>query len=503
MKETTKTTAQVLVDCLEAEGVDVMFGIPGEETLDLMFAIRDSHIRFIPVRHEQGAAFMADVYGRLTGRAGVCLSTLGPGATNLVTGVADAYLDGAPLVAITGQVGTDRMQLTSHQYLDLSAMFEPITKRSKQIIRPDTVGEIVRLAFKHAEKNKPGATHIDLPQNIAKMPADAVPLKRQQLHELYADPIHVAAAGKIISEAKNPVILAGASAVRGHAAAAITEMADRLHIPVVNTMMAKGIIPKDDKYSLWTIGIPQKDYVNQVFDRADVVIAIGYDIVECAPSKWGARPDMTIVHIDSAPADVNKRYQPAVEVVGDISESVYEILRCSHRTDEPEFALNLRKTMEAEHEQMAQDDSCPMKPARILSDVRKVMGPSDILVSDVGAHKMWIARHYDSQELETAVREKVPFVTLIWEDASYGLIKWKEQEQFGGEHCFVDFTNPDFKMLAEAMHCKGYRVEKAEDLIPTLEEAFKQTVPSVIVVPVDYSENMKLSAHLKEVYEQQ
>ena len=216
MKE-MKTTAQVLVDCLEAEGVDVMFGIPGEETLDLMFAIRDSKIRFIPVRHEQGAAFMADVYGRLTGRAGVCLSTLGPGATNLVTGVADAYLDGAPLVAITGQVGTDRMQLTSHQYLDLTAMFEPITKRSKQIIRPDTVGEIVRLAFKHAEKGKPGATHIDLPQNIAKMPADAVPLKCQQMHEVYADPTHIAAAGKIISEAKNPVILAGAGAVRGHA----------------------------------------------------------------------------------------------------------------------------------------------------------------------------------------------------------------------------------------------------------------------------------------------
>lgn len=328
-----------------------------------------------------------------------------------------------------------------------------------------------------------------------------------------------------------------------------TELADRLHIPVVNTMMAKGIIPMDDKYSLWTIGIPQKDYVNQLFDRADLVIAIGYDIVECAPAKWGARPDMTILHIDNAPADVNKRYQPAVEVVGDISESIYEILRCAHRDSEPEFALRLRETMVAEHAAMADDDSCPMKPARILADVRKVMGREDILVSDVGAHKMWIARHYDcyapntclisngfasmgfsipgafaakllnpdkkvlavcgdggfmmnSQELETAVREKVPFVTLIWEDSSYGLIKWKEQEQFGGEHCYVDFTNPDFKRLAEAMHCKGYRVEKASDLIPTLEEAFRQTVPSVIVVPVDYSENMKLSAHLKEVYQQ-
>ncbi len=545
-----KSTAQVLVDCLEAEGVNVMFGIPGEETLDLMFALRDSKIRFIPVRHEQGAAFMADVYGRLTGHAGVCLSTLGPGATNLVTGVADAYLDGAPLVAITGQVGTDRMQLTSHQYLDLTAMFEPITKRSKQIIRPDTVGEIVRLAFKYAEKGKPGATHIDLPQNIAKMPAAAVPLKPQQQHELYADPASIALAGKIISDAKNPVILAGSGAVRAHAAAAVTELADRLHIPVVNTMMAKGIIPFDDLYSLRTIGIPQKDYVNQVFDQADVVIAIGYDLVECAPAKWGARPDMTIVHVDSAPADVNKRYQPGVEVVGNITESLYQILRCTHRSAEPKLALEVRAKIEAEHAEMASDESCPMKPARILADVRKVMGRSDILVSDVGAHKMWIARHYDcyepntclisngfasmgfsipgafaakllypekrvlaicgdggfmmnSQELETAVREKVPFVTLIWEDSSYGLIKWKEQEQFGGEHCYVDFTNPDFKKLAEAMHCKGYRIEKAEELIPTLEEAFRNEEPSVIVVPVDYSENMKLSEHLKEVYEQQ
>ncbi len=544
-----KTTAQVLVDCLEAEGVDVIFGIPGEETLDLMFAIRDSHIRFIPTRHEQGAAFMADVYGRLTGRAGVCLSTLGPGATNLVTGVADAYLDGAPLVAITGQVGTDKMQLTSHQYLDLTSMYAPITKRSKQILLPGTVGEIVRLAFKYAEMGKPGATHIDLPQNVAKMPTDAVPLKRQQRHDLYADPAHIAAAGRIISEAKNPVILAGAGAVRDHAAAAVTEMAERLHIPVVNTMMAKGVIPMDSKYSLWTIGIPQKDYANQVFDRADLVIAIGYDIVECAPAKWGARDDLTIVHIDSSPTDVNKLYQPAIEVVGNISESIYQILRCARRIQEPAFALQLRQAMEAEHAAMAADDSCPMKPARILADVRKIMGRDDILVSDVGAHKMWIARHYDCyqpntclisngfasmgfaipgafaakllnpdkkvlavcgdggfmmncQELETAVREQVPFVTLIWQDDSYGLIKWKEQEQFGGQHCFVDFTNPDFKLLAEAMHCKGYRVEKADDLIPTLEDAFRQTVPSVITVPVDYSENMKLSAHLQQLQNQ-
>ena len=547
------TVAEVLVKCLENEGVKYVFGIPGEENLDMMNALEKSDIRVIVVRHEQGAAFMADMYGRLTGKAGVCFSTLGPGATNLITGTADANSDGAPLIAITGQVGTERMHLTSHQYLDLVELFAPITKRSKQIVNPKSVNEIVRIAFKYAESEKPGACHVDLPTNVAKLPVSsgiaAQPLKKPERDKEYASFSSIDQAAAMIFKAKHPVILVGHSAVRNHAGEALTSFADVLKIPVVNTMMAKGIIPMDDKYSLWTIGIPQKDYVNQLFDRADVVIVIGYDIVECAPAKWGAQENMTIVHIDSAPADVNKRYQPAVEVVGDISESLYEILRCAHRTGEPEFALALRQTMVAEHEAMAADDSCPMKPARILADVRKVMGRDDIVVSDVGAHKMWIARHYDcyepntclisngfasmgfsipgafaakllypekkvlavcgdggfmmnSQELETAVREHVPFVTLIWEDSSYGLIKWKEQEQFGGEHCYVDFSNPDFKLLAEAMRCKGYRVEKAEELIPTLEEAFKQDVPSVIVVPVDYSENMKLTEHLKQVYAQ-
>ena len=542
-----KNTAQMLVESLLAEGVDTIFGIPGEETLDLMFAIRESGIRFIPTRHEQGAAFMADVYGRLTGRAGVCLSTLGPGATNLVTGVADAFLDGAPLVAITGQVSTDRMQLTSHQYLDLSAMFAPITKRTKQIIRPDTVSEIVRLAFKYAESGKPGATHIDLPKNIAKLPADTKPLARQSPQVTYANPEHIGAAAKLISSARNPIILIGAGAVRANAAQAITELASRLHIPAVNTMMAKGVVPMDNPYSLWTIGIPQKDFVNKAFRMADAVIAIGYDIVKCAPSKWDARPDMTIIHIDTQPADVNRDYQPTVEVVGEISESIYQILRIARRDTVPTEMLAVRQEMELDQQALASGSDYPMKPARILADIRKVMGKEDILVSDVGAHKMWIARHYNcyqpntclisngfasmgfavpgafaakmlnrdkrvlavcgdggflmnSQELETAVWEKVPFVTLIWEDSHYGLIKWKQEEQFSGDSCYVSFTNPDFKALAEAMHCKGYRVERAEELIPALEDAFRQEVPSVITVQVDYSENMKLSEKLARLF---
>ena len=239
----TMNAAQVLVRCLENEGVEYVFGIPGEENLEVMRALKDSKIKFITVRHEQGAAFMADVYGRLTGRAGVCLATLGPGATNLVTGVADAFMDGAPLVAITGQAGTDRMHLTSHQYVDLVKMFEPITKRSKPILRPDTTPEVVRICFKYAEGEKPGAVHIDLPCNIAKMPACGAPMKKVLPQESMATFESIESASAAISRARRPVILAGSEAVRNHCAGPITQFARRLHIPVVNTMMGKGFIP--------------------------------------------------------------------------------------------------------------------------------------------------------------------------------------------------------------------------------------------------------------------
>ena len=542
-------TAQMLIKCLEAEGVEYIFGIPGEENLEVMNAISGSSIKFIITRHEQGAAFMADVYGRLTGNAGVCLSTLGPGATNLVTGVADADSDGAPLIAITGQVGTERMHITSHQFLDLCKMFEPITRRSIQIVRPDTVNEIVRLAFKYAEGEKPGSCHIDLPVNISKMPVSLGerPLKKKVAAKEYADLSTIEEVASEIFKAKNPVILAGSGAIRSNSAKAVTEFANKLKIPVINTMMAKGIIPFDNKYAMWTIGIPQKDYVNKIIEGADLVITIGYDIVEYAPEKWNISGDTQILHIDARPAHINKCYQPLVEVVGDISDALYNIIRRTSRKMEPVIALEIKEKMLAEHESYANDNAFPMKPQRILSDVRKVMGPSDIVISDVGAHKMWIARHYNcyepntciisngfatmgialpgavaaklinpnkkvlaivgdggfmmnNQELETALRIGTPIVVLIFNDSSYGLIKWKQEDQYG-KSCYVDFTNPDFVKFAESMYAKGYRVENAEDLIPTLEEAFKQNVPAVIDCQVDYSENMKLTKHLKEVYE--
>lgn len=542
-------TAEVLVKCLENEGVKYIFGIPGEENLDVMNALKGSSIKFITVRHEQGAAFMADVYGRLTGKAGVCLSTLGPGATNLVTGVADANSDGAPLVAITGQVGTERMHLTSHQFLDLVEMFGPITKRSKQIVKPDTVNEIVRIAFKYAENEKPGAALIDLPCNIAKLTVEPgpgeLPLKHRKPNKELACIESIEKAAGMIFQAKNPVILAGHSAIRNNASKALTDFATRLKIPVVNTMMAKGIIPYDNPYSLWTVGIPQKDYANIVIEESDLVIAVGYDIVEFAPNKWNPEGKHTILHIDTRPSHINKLYQLDGEVVGDISYSLEQILlRCTRNT-EPEHALAIKNIMKEENDSYEKDTSYPMKPQKILQDVRKIMGEDDILISDVGAHKMWIARHYNCykpntciisngfatmgiavpgalsaklinpdkkvlaitgdggfmmncQEFETALRVGTPFVTLIFNDCSYGLIKWKQNDHFG-ESCYVDFDNPDFVKFAESMHAKGYRINKAEELLPTLEEAFKQKVPVIIDCPVDYAENEKLSEHLRVI----
>ena len=548
MEETKqlRNTAQLLVECLEEEGVHYIFGIPGEENLAVMEALTHSKIEFITVRHEQGAAFMADVYGRLTGKAGVCMATLGPGATNLITGVADADCDGAPLVAISGQVGTDKMHITAHQYLDLRAMFEPITRRAYTVVRPDTMAEITRLAFKYAEREKPGATFIDLPVNISKMPVgeNEKPLQRKQILPETALESQIEAAATMISYAKNPVILAGSSVIRSHAAEMLTKFAEKLNLPVINAMMSKGAIPFDNPYSLWTVGIPMEDYQTKVLEKASLVIAIGYDIIEYAPAKWHLG-NADIIHIDTMPADINKNYEPKVEVVGNIPNSLERIMEKAARLQEPKYALEIRKRMVDEHESYAEDMSFPVKPQKALIDCRKVMGEDDIVISDVGANKVWIARHYNCykpntclisngfatmgiavpgaiaaklvhpdkkilaitgdagfmmncQEFETAHRLGTNFVTLIFNDASYGLIKWKQDMHYG-HHEYVDFTNPDFVKFAESVGAIGYRIKKTEELLPTLQKAFKQDKPVIIDCPVDYSENMKLTHHLEEL----
>ena len=532
--------AEVLIQCLENEEVEYVFGLPGEENLHLLEALKDSSIQFITTRHEQGAAFMADVYGRLTGKAGVCLSTLGPGATNLMTGVADANLDGAPLVAITGQVGTDRMHIESHQYLDLVALFAPITKWNAQIVRPDNTTEVVRRAFKVAQSEKPGAVHIDLPENIAAMPLNSKPLSKDNREKTYASTRSLNAAAAAISKAKNPLILAGNGVIRGHASEALTEFATQLGIPVANTFMGKGAIPYTHPLSLWTVGLQQRDLISCAFDEADLVIAIGYDLVEYSPKKWNPSGDIKIIHIDESRAEIDSSYIPTIEVFGDISDSLHDIVkRCDRSGKEVPSAITLRSQIKQDYEQYANDDGFPVKPQKIIYDLRQVMAPEDIVISDVGAHKMWMARHYHSdcpntciisngfaamgiaipgamaaklvhperkvvavtgdggfmmncQELETALRVNTPFVTLIFNDNGYGLIEWKQINQFG-HSTYIDFTNPDFVKLAESMGLKGYRVESAADLIPTLQKALADDVPAVIDCPVDYKENLRFS----------
>jgi acetolactate synthase-1/2/3 large subunit len=533
-------TAELLVQCLENEGVEYVFGLPGEENLHILEALKKSSIKFITTRHEQGAAFMADVYGRLTGKAGVCLSTLGPGATNLMTGVADANLDGAPLVAITGQVGTDRMHIESHQYLDLVAMFAPVTKWNSQIVRPGITPEVVRKAFKVSQKEKPGAVHIDLPENIAAMPVEGKPLQKDTKEKIYASYRSINSAAVAISKAKNPIILVGNGAIRSHAAEALTEFATQMNIPVANTFMGKGVIPYTHPLALWSVGLQQRDFITCGFEQSDLVIAVGYDLIEFSPKKWNPQGNIPVIHIGEMSAEIDSSYIPIAEVVGDIGDSLHEIMKRADRTGKPTpYAASLRSEIRADYEYYANDEGFPIKPQKIIYDLRQVMGPEDIAISDVGAHKMWMARHYhcdrpntclisngfaamgiaipgavaaklvypdrkvvavtgdggfmmNCQELETALRVGTPFVTLIFNDNGYGLIGWKQINQFG-QTTFVDFTNPDFVKFAESMGLKGYRVNSAVDLIPTLKEALMQDVPAVIDCPVDYSENLRFS----------
>ncbi len=533
-------TAELLVKCLENEGVEYVFGLPGEENLDILEALKDSSIQFITTRHEQGAAFMADVYGRLTGKAGVCLSTLGPGATNLMTGVADANLDGAPLVAITGQVGTDRMHIESHQYLDLVAMFAPVTKWNTQIVRPSNTPEIVRKAFKIAQSEKPGAVHIDLPENIAAMPASGKILKQDSREKTYSSMATIKAAAEAIARAKNPLVLAGNGAIRSGASVALTEFANKLDIPVANSFMGKGAIPYTDPLALWTVGLQQRDTISCAFEQTDLLIVVGYDLIEYSPKKWNPDGNIPIVHIGNNPAEIDSSYIPLVEVVGDISDSLNEIVKRVDRSHhKPSEIAKLRREIQENYDSYAADSGFPIKPQKLIYDLREVMGPEDIVICDVGAHKMWMARHYhcnapntclisngfaamgiaipgalaaklvhpdkkvvavtgdggfmmNCQELETALRVNTPFVTLIFNDNGYGLIEWKQINQFG-QPAFVKFGNPDFVKFAESMGLKGYRVESASDLIPILKQAMADDVPSVIDCPVDYAENIRLS----------
>lgn len=534
--------AELLVRCLENEKVEYLFGVPGEENIDTMDALLSSSIRFVTTRHEQGAAFMADVYGRLTGRAGVCLSTLGPGATNLITGVADANMDRAPLVAIAGQGSMKRMHKESHQILDLEELFEPITKYTAQIRDAAIVPEIVRKAFKVSQTEKPGAAFIDFPENIAEAETDARPIKVQVAYVSEAPAAKIGQAVRALDAAKAPVILAGNGIVRQHAAGALLQFAETLNLPVANTFMAKGVIPFSHPLSLGTIGMKSRDLPWFAFEKADVVLCIGYDMVEYHPEMWNPAGDKVIVNIDALPAEVDENYIVGVGVLGDLNQSLPAIAaKARPRTVTP--FQPIRDAIIADRQEYADDGGFPVKPQKIVWNLREALAPEDIVISDVGAHKMWMARMYraerpntciisngfaamgiavpgaiaarlafpdrkvvavtgdagflmNSQEIETALRMKTPIVILIWSDAEYGLITWHQLRHFG-RPSHIDFRNPDFVKYAESFGAKGYRVETAAELLPTLKRALADDTVVLIDCPVDYGENMKLTRRLE------
>jgi acetolactate synthase I/II/III large subunit len=540
--------AELFVKCLRNEGVTSVWGVPGEENAHMMVALRDSPIRFALTRHEQGAAFIAGAIGRLTGKAGVCLGTLGPGAANLVTGVADANMDRAPLVVLTGQADIRRLHKESHQAMDVVAMFKPITKWATPIVHPDNIPEVVRKAFRLAEREKPGACAIEMAEDISDLDARTEPIPVVKPSFPVAASQDLAMAVEAILSAKRPLILVGNGAVREHAFRELRAFAQTTGIGVTSTFMAKGVIGRSSPQCLFTIGLQARDYVACAVEAADLVVTVGYDLVEYAPVSWNPHGNKRIVHVDFLPAEVDEYYRVEVEVVGDVADTLRRMnAQMASLPFLPDWDLaeqaSVRRVMLEDFAAHSDDDTRGLiRPQKILWDVREVLGPEDILLSDVGAHKIWIARNYpcdepntclipngfaamgsglpgaigaktvfpnrrvlaicgdggflmNVQEMETARRLDTRIVVMVWEDKAYGLISWKQDNEFGS-HVDLSFENPDWVHLAESFGWYGKRIEHSVDVKPALEASFQQDRPSLLVVPIDYGENRRLTARL-------
>jgi acetolactate synthase-1/2/3 large subunit len=544
------TAAQLMVKCLENEGVSVVFGVPGEENIRFIQALAASPIRYVLTRHEQGAAFMAEMYGRVTGRAAVVSATLGPGAINMQLGVADATTNSTPLVAISAQVGQDREYKESHQYVDLVSMFAPITRWADGVPTSRAIPEMVRKAFKLAETERPAAVYLAVPEHIDADEADydLTPLPRNVVRAEAPSPGQVQRAVEILRNAKRPVVLAGHGAARGDATAALVRFSDELGVQVANTFHGKGVMPDDHPNSIGTLGFMRRDYVNFGFETADVVIAVGYELQEFDPVRINPAGDKKIIHIHRFPAEVDVHYPVSVGIIGDISESLNALTAAlaGHRFDYDDTAPG-SGLLADEFARGQQDSRFPLAPQRIVADTRAALGRSDVVLVDTGATKMWMARLYptyerntclisnglstmafalpgaigvkiaepdvkvlavagdgaflmNSQEIETAVREQIPLVVLIWEDGGYGLIEWKMDLELG-EHHYVSFTNPDVVKFADSFGAKGYRITEADQLLPTLKTALADDGVSLIACPVDYSENLRLTDTLGQLDE--
>ncbi len=535
---TLMNAASLFVKALENEGVEIIYGVPGEENLDLLEALRHSSIELVLTRHEQGAAFMAATYGRLTGKAGVCLSTLGPGATNLVTGAAYAQLGAFPMLMLTAQKPIKLSKQGHFQIIDIVSMMEPLTKYNRQIVNINLIPSMVREAFRVAQEERPGAVHLELPEDIAAEAAtDHTPpvFPLSQVYRPEATDKVIGDAATMIKEAKMPLLMIGAGGNRNRVREALNDFVQKTGIHFFTTQMGKGVIDENSPLCLGTAALSDKDYIHCAIDRADLVINVGHDVVE-KPPFFMEHGGKKVIHVNFSSAVVDNVYFPQHEVVGDIASSVSRLTEQVGRLEQGcEYFQKIKAHLD-EHVKMKSDaDDFPIKPQRLVADVRKVMPDDGVIALDNGVYKIWFARNYlasepntvlldnalatmgaglpsamevarlwpkrrvlsingdggfmmNCQEMETAVRLKLNLVVMILNDSAYGMIKWK-QSAMGYQNYGLDFSNPDFVIFAQSFGAKGHRVNATEELVDLLEDCFNSGGVHLIDVPVDYSEN--------------
>ncbi|MDP4005151.1 acetolactate synthase large subunit [Methylobacterium sp. NEAU K] len=530
--------SDLLVAALENEGVDRIFGIPGEENLDVVESLRTSKIELVLTRHEQPASFMAATHGRLTGRPGVCLSTLGPGALNFSTGAAYAHLGAMPMIIITGQKGILSSRQAKFQIVDVISAMKPITKMARQIVSASSIPTIVRDAFRVATEERPGPVLLELPEDIAAEEAEASLVPSHPIDIPVAHPAAIERAAAMILQAKRPLIMLGAAASRPRATGELGGFVQRTQIPFFTTQMGKGTVAGGTNLYMGTAALSERDYIHEAIDRADLIIAIGHDTIEKPPFFMG-QPDQKVLHIGYMPANVEQVYYPDAEVVGDLGPTLKLLAdRLEGKLKNAGALLPLREHILSHIAHRAGEDRFPVTPQRLVRDVRRVIPEDGIVCLDNGMYKIWFARNYrtyvantllldnalatmgaglpsammaamlypnrrvmavcgdggfmmNSQELETAVRLKLNLVVLVLDDSAYGMIRWKQAVDKFADYGMT-FNNPDFVLYARSYGATGHRVEAVNDLVPTLDRAFAEGGVHLVAVPIDYSENTRV-----------
>lgn len=539
--------SDLFVQALEREGVKYVFGIAGEETLDLLDSLSRSTIRLIVTRHEQAAGFMAATYGRLTGKAGVCLSTLGPGATNLVTAAAYAQLGGMPMLMITGQKPIKTSKQASFQIIDVVDMMRPLTKYTRQIVSADNIPSRVREAFRLAEEERPGAVHLELPEDIADEETDEPVLSASMARRPIAEEKSICRAVELIQSARHPLLVVGAGANRKLTSKTLRSFVEKTGIPFVSTQMGKGVVDERDEHFLGNAALSDHDFVHRALDHADLIINVGHDVVE-KPPFFMEHDGKKVIHVNFVSAQVDPVYFPQVEVIGDVANAVWQIQKRLERQNSWDFSFfqKVRQCNEEHIQEGTDDPRFPIYPQRLAADVRQAVPSDGVIALDNGMFKIWFARNYkahlpntvlldnalasmgaglpsaivtrlvnsdvpvlaicgdggfmmNSQEMETAVRLDLHLLVLVLRDDAYGMIKWK-QDQMRFEPFGLEFGNPDFVRYAESYGAKGHRVESVDDLIPLIRECQNERGVHLIDVPVDYSDNDRiLNREIKEL----